>query len=420
MQELETMQSICDLAESEDRDLSQNEFNEIQRLDTQLKNQPTNEKEATMSGLQIIKSDNERRYNLNNFLLACAGHAGAQKSAGFELELSAEAARLSGKSASDGHYVPWGIIAKAQDSTTLPSGTPPKDNGYSLSLPKVDNSLFTITSSALFRQSIAGRLGVSFHSAPATSELKIPRLTKSVATTFVARDTALADSTANFDTVSAKPHTAGGLVTINRSALIDSDPSMEGIVMSELRKSLDDLVDNVILSEVVNANAPKSLRQLLTSQGALTNAQALLKLIREMRVIDDSATWKILTGYGFEEWASLQPLSNTLNQVPLYRDGVIATAKDVEVVRTAKLDVSSTNTISEVVDVIIGDFSKAHFVGFGGGIQLASNIFADSVWSKGAMNLRIIADVDFLVTDLSAFHMANVDLGAAPTATKGK
>jgi HK97 family phage major capsid protein len=251
--------------------------------------------------------------------------------------------------------------------------------------------------------------------------MKIPRLVESLKTGFVARDTALADSSAKFDTISATPHTAGGLVTINRSALIDTDPSMEGIVLSELRKSLDDLVDNVILSEVVNANAPKSLRQLLTTKGAITNASALLKLIREMRVIDDTANWSLLTGYGFEEWASLQPLSNSLNQVPLYRDGLIATAKDVNVVNTTKLDVTTgTNTISDIVDLIIGDFSRAHFVGFGGGIQLASNIFADSVWSKGAMNVRIIMDCDFLVTDISRFAMANIDLGAVPTLAKSK
>jgi len=409
---IEQMQQICDQAEAQDRDLSEAEFLEVKRLDTIFRSNPLTEKETNMSGLQIIKSDKERQYNLNNFLLAIAGHPQAQKSAGFELELSAEAGRLSGKSATDGHFVPWGIIAKAQDSTTAPSGTPPKDNGYSLSLPKVDNSLFTITSAATFKQSIAGRLGVSFHSAPATSELKIPRLVDTVKTNFVARDTALADTSAKFDTISAKPHTAGGLVTINRSALIDTDPSMEGIVMAELRKSLDDLVDNVILSEVVNANAPKSLRQLLTTKGTITSAAALLKLIREMRVIDDTAQWSLLTGYGFDEWASLQPISNTLNQVPLYRDGVIATAKDIGVINTTKLDVTAANAVTDLVDLIIGDFSRAHFVGFGGGVQLASNIFADSVWSKGAMNLRIIMDCDFLVTDISRFALANIEIVA--------
>jgi hypothetical protein len=74
--------------------------------------------------------------------------------------------------------------------------------------------------------------------------------------------------------------------------------------------------------------------------------------------------------------------------------------------------VTATNAITDMVDLIIGDFSRAHFVGFGGGVQLASNIFADSVWSKGAMNLRIIMDCDFLVTDISRFALANIEIVA--------
>jgi HK97 family phage major capsid protein/HK97 family phage prohead protease len=368
----------------------------------------------TQMSVSLVRNKSEQQnYSVSRFLLGLSDPLAA-KHAGFEFEVSRELARLSGKS-SDAAMIPWSALSRkaAQETTTTAS----PDNGLSLAQPMTDSSMFMQTASSVFKQSVASRAGVKFYSAPATSEYKIPRMVSTVSTDFVARDTALAESNAQFDTVSAKPHTVGGMTRIMRSALIDARPDMESLILGELRKAISNSIDNAFLGQIVstNANAPKGLLELLTGSatdvGAIADARALLEMIRAMQVNDDTGRLTLVSGAGFVQWATTSPVAAALNQTPLMSvEGQRIYGTECSVVTSAKLDVDSAGTISTTVPLILGQMEFAHMITFGSGIEVAVNPYAAEDWARGSILTRTIADIDFLVTDLSRFSTGSVSL----------
>jgi len=353
----------------------------------------------------------QENYSVGRFILGLADPIAA-KQAGYEFELSREAARLSGKSA-DTPIIPWGALVKtkAQNTLSAPDAVG-ADLGQSLGLPMTDASMFTTTTGALFKQTLADRLGVRTYIAPTTSEVRIPRIVRSLRPTYVARDTALPSSDAGFDTVSATPHTAGGLTTIARTALIDTNPAMQGIVMDELRKALNDIIDSTIINKTVEANAPKGIRQLLTGTaqdiGEITTGAELFNMIRTLSAKDESGKLVMLSGQGFFNWGMVQPVSTALNQVPLFTASGLHGYEWVRAVPSAKLDVNAIGGLLAEVDVIIGNFEYSWLTMFGAGLEVAANPYGQTDWAAGAVTCRVIADTDFLVTDSSRFVMAQV------------
>jgi HK97 family phage prohead protease len=370
--------------------------------------------ESPMSAPSLVRNKAEQQnYSVSRFLLGLSDPLAA-KHAGFEFEVSRELARLSGKS-SDAAMIPWAALSRkaAQETTTVAN----PDNGLSLAQPMTDSAMFMQTASSVFKQSVASRAGVKFYSAPATSEYKIPRMVSTVSTDFVARDTALAESNAQFDTVSAKPHTVGGMTRIMRSALIDARPDMEQLILGELRKAISNSIDNAFLGQIVstNANAPKGLLELLTGSstdvGAIADARALLEMIRAMQVNDDTGRLTLVSGAGFVQWATTSPVAAALNQTPLMSvEGQRIYGTECSVVTSAKLDVDSAGTISTTVPLILGQMEFAHMITFGSGIEVAVNPYAAEDWARGSILTRTIADIDFLVTDLSRFSTGSVSL----------
>jgi HK97 family phage major capsid protein len=242
-------------------------------------------------------------------------------------------------------------------------------------------------------------------------------MVSTVSTDFVARDTALAESNAQFDTVSAKPHSVGGMTRIMRSALIDARPDMESLILGELRKAISNSIDNAFLGQIVstNANAPKGLLELLTGSatdvGAIADARALLEMIRAMQVNDDTGRLTLVSGAGFVQWATTSPVAAALNQTPLMSvEGQRIYGTECSVVTSAKLDVDSAGTISTTVPLILGQMEFAHMITFGSGIEVAVNPYAAEDWARGSILTRTIADIDFLVTDLSRFSTGSVSL----------
>lgn len=364
--------------------------------------------EKSMSGPALVRNKGEQqKYSVSRFLLGLADPMQA-KHAGFEFEVSREIARKSGKP--DSAMIPWSILAKSQDSLTPAASGAAGDLGMSLASPVTDDSMFMAVAAATFKGSIAARAGINFHQAPSTSEYKVPRLVQSLKADWVARDTALGESDALFDTVSATPHTAGGLCRVMRSALLDCTPAMDAIVQAEIRKAVADAIDSAVIGGSGNANAPQGLLDILTSLGTLATGNDVLKMIRAAMVNDDQAQLKLISGHGFGVWASQQPLSASLNQTPLMQaGGFITGAPGVSVVTSAKLDVDATGAMASTVPVFLGDSRFAHLVVFGG-LEVATNPYAEADWNRGSILVRAIADVDFLVTDASRWSLAQATI----------
>jgi hypothetical protein len=355
-------------------------------------------------GPSIVRSKSEQNsYSLNRFMLGLSDPLMA-KNAGFEFEVSRELARLSGKS-SDAAMIPWAALAtKSQE--TLTTGTP--NPGASLATPVAANELFTITAAAVFKSSIAARAGIQFHQAPTTSEMLIPRMVSGLKADFVARDTNLGESTAMFDTVSATPKTVGGLARVMRSALVDTNPAMEALVVAELRKAISDAIDSAVLGGRANANAPEGLLDLIAAGAPIASHADLMKAIRTAQVTDDTAQLAILTGIGFQTWASQQAVSPTLALSPAFIDGVLVSAPGVSIVASAKLDLDATGVMTSTIPVLLGDTRFCHVVNFGAGIEVGVNPYGQTDWARGSILARTIADIDFVCTDVSRWSRGDV------------
>jgi HK97 family phage prohead protease len=369
--------------------------------------------DINMSGPALIRSKSEQQnYSVSRFLLGLADPLQA-KNSGFEFEVSRELARLSGKS-SDAAMIPWSVLAKKSQETTT---TTSPDFGASLAQPLTDPAMFTIAASATFKSSVTARAGVQFHQAPATSEYKVPRMLSSVVTDFVARDTNLGESSATFDTISAFPKTAGGLVRILRSAIVDANPSMEALILAELRKSIADTIDNCFLGELsrTNLNRPKGMLEILSGGandvGPIADGKALHAMIRKMQVADDSGKLTLISGNGFTSWAATQSAGASLSQTPLLSpDSGRIYGQDVTVVTTSKLDVNSSGAISDTVPLLLGQPQYCHLVQFGGGVEIGVNGYGTEDWARGSLLTRVLTDLDFITSDDSRWSIGSVSL----------
>lgn len=368
--------------------------------------------EKSMSA-SIIKSDKSREYSLSKFLLGLADPQ-ARSDAGYEFEVSQELARKSGKSASSA-MIPFSALrTKAQDTVTAPTATPSgeafQDVGQSLATPMMDSSLYTLVGTAQYKRAIAGRLGVSTVQAPRTNVLKVPRLVQPLNPAWVARDADLVNGSAYFDSVDAKPHTLGIVTQINRSALIDTNPAMESIIAEEIIKSITAGLDSAIIgADSLDANAPQGLynrlKGMISDFGTVATAQEVLNIIKQAQVANDSDIVKMLTGYGFNVWASEQAMSSTLNQTPLMVENGGLRGGFADIVTSAKMDLLTTD---DTVPFIIGDFSYLNLIMFGQGLEVMVNPYAEGVYQKGAILMRGIVDCDMIIRDDSRFFMGAV------------
>lgn len=350
-----------------------------------------------------------QQFNLNKFILALADKSYA--GGGFEIEMSQEAARLSGKDSST-PIIPWGAFTNkaAQDAITPPSGG--KDLGISLAQPRNHDDLFTITSAASFMASAAGQLGVPIYQAD-LGGFKVPRMVTPVTPAWVARDTDLPNSNGEFDALSATPHTLGAVVQINRSALIDCAPPMQQVISDALWAAVLNALDNALLGAPLplDADAPQGLYQKLVGGANDFGADTPSELLFSLAKIADKNTNPLgfIASNVWGAYASTTAINASLSQRSLL-DSMPANYSRVLNGRMNAFDAAGTPapTGGELnLHSFFGPFSTyAMTVLFGGGIELMVNPYAATVYQKGAILVRAVVDADILIRDASRFGMS--------------
>ena len=144
--------------------------------------------------------------------------AGMKADVGFEREVTEEAAKQRGKPA-EGIIIPFGVLAnRAMDTTTSP-GVVATNFGEYIDL--------------LRSKYVIGRLGVTFLPG-LVGNVALPKMTTGATGYWVAEAEDVTDSTPVLGQVQGTPHTAGALVDISRTLLIQSTPSAEELVRNEI------------------------------------------------------------------------------------------------------------------------------------------------------------------------------------------
>lgn len=144
--------------------------------------------------------------------------AGMKADVGFEREVTEEAAKQRGKPA-EGIIIPFGVLANRAMNTTTSPGVVATNFGEYVDL--------------LRTKYVIGRLGVTFLPG-LVGNVALPKMTTGATGYWVAEADDVTGSTPVLGQVQGTPHTAGALVDISRTLLIQSTPSAEELVRNEI------------------------------------------------------------------------------------------------------------------------------------------------------------------------------------------
>jgi hypothetical protein len=368
----------------------------------------TKSQEIPMTGPALIKSTKNQPFNLNKLILGLADKT--YNGAGYEIEMSQECARKSGKDSSVA-MIPWGgFLNKApQDSITAAAGG--KDLGISLAQPVNHDDLFTITSAASFKASAAGQLGVPIYQAD-LGAFKVPRMVEAIVPQWVARDTNVPTSQGYFDAINATPHTLGAVVQINRSALIDCAPPMQTVISDAIWAAVLSALDTALLGlQPTDADAPLGMYGQLVGTAYDYSASTPQQLLFHLADVADKNVdpLQFIAGNKWAAYATTTAVGASLDQQSLASAMPVSFTQSFNG-RMNAYDLLGTPTPNPPVANLHSMFgpwsSYAMTVLFGGGVELQINPYADSVYAKGAILVRCMVDADILIRDASRFGMA--------------
>ena len=213
-----------------------------------------------------------RNFSLVRALAGAAGIPGVD--AGREREISAEVARRSGRSF-EGVAVPMAALERRVFTTTNPAGGP----GSNLVQTDVRGDL---TIPQLLAATVVRQLGATVLSG-LIGNVSIPRIKASPTTAWVAENGALTASDPQIDAVALTPKTAGSLLEISRTMLIQTNsPGVEDLLRQTMAANLAVALDTAAISGPGTGNQPTGILSqsgigsvaMGTNGGALTFAAA--------------------------------------------------------------------------------------------------------------------------------------------------
>jgi HK97 family phage major capsid protein len=208
------------------------------------------------AGSPVATAGTDARFDaeIRNFSLvrALAGAAGIQGvDAGREREISAEVARRSGRSF-EGIAVPLAALERRVFTTAAPSGGP----GSNLIQTDVRTDL---TIPQLLAATKVRQLGATVLSG-LIGNVSIPRIKASPSVAWVAENAALTASDPQVDAVSLSPKTAGSLLEISRTMLLQTaSPGVEDLLRSTMAANLALALDAAAISGPGTGNAPTGI-----------------------------------------------------------------------------------------------------------------------------------------------------------------
>lgn len=213
------------------------------------------EAERRASG-PAIGSNADRSFDraLHDFSItrALAAAAGMDVDAGREREVSQEIARRSGRQF-QGIAVPIQALRRpAERRDVITTTTPAAGPGGNLIATLLDGSQYVdLLRAALVIRQLGARVLTGL-----TSNVDIPRLTRSAAVGWVAENQALSFTDEAFDKIGLRPKHAGAIVEMSRNMLQQSTPDIEQLVRADLAAVLARALDSAAIYGTGQNNDP--------------------------------------------------------------------------------------------------------------------------------------------------------------------
>ena len=351
------------------------------------------------SGDPIGASNKEQRsYSLLRALNAAS--RGDWSGAGFEAEMSQEVSKLSGKQP-QGFYVPSFAWGKRE----LTVGTNASGGFFAPS-----QQLANEWVEALRARMVLPGLGMRIMSGLGT-KIQIPKVSAGAAAAFVAESGSVADQTQTTAQITMQARTLGARTDVSRVLLLESDPSIEGIVRDDLVAAVANKIEDVAI-EGGGSNEPTGITQtsgigsvaIGTNGGAPTWAM-ITNLVKEVET-DNAAINAGTLGFVTNPKAKSK-LANTPKQASGVEGNFILNdpwsalyGYPLAVTTNVPSDLTKGSTSGSCSAVIMGDFSQL-LLGMWSQPDVIVDPYTNS--ASGTVRLVVLNEVDVAVRHAESF-----------------
>ena len=370
------------IAEQEGGDLSaeqERRFDEMKtdlvRLDAMIGRKRTlDDAERRMEGTPISGDRNlEREMRSFNVCKAVQHMLGARVDAGRELEISAELARMEGRS-TDGILMPYSVFERRADTITT---TAPTDHmgGQWVDMLREANPL-----TGLGMRVMSGLVG----------NCEIPRLKGSTSVGWFGENSAIPQTDAQMDSITLSPKHVGAWTEYSRNMLLQSSPDVESLLRSDLAQVLALEVARTVINGSGVGSEPKGI---LATSGILEVAKPAKEMgyapaLANALYVKNVPSVSFVCNSAFK--ANVDDLLTTdglpIGDAAFFRN---YTHKYASAVPSARV-------------MVAGDFSQV-IQGTWSAVELTVNPFMESAYKKGNVALRIVLTTDVAIRHPEAF-----------------
>ncbi len=328
-------------------------------------------------------------------------------------EASAEIARQRGRNP-NGLFVSMRSLSRgAERRDALTSGAQGTPATGAPLIPTITRGDLLID--ALRSATVLARLGTTYLTG-LTGNLSIPRTTQGTSVGWFAENAPIPDTSIAFDSVPLQVKHVGAITEYSRNMLLNATPDIDALLRSDLMRALAVEIDRAGLAGTGDGIQPRG-------------------------IVNTLGVTKVPFG-GTLSWQNVLTLASTPDSlnVPLSSPGFVSTPKfRAKAMQTLSAPGVASQFIMDSLDslagspfaatnilpvrpattganaqpatstLIFGSFSNL-LIGVWDALDLTSNPWADSVYRKGSVQIRIIADVDVAVRHPEAFAFAD-DVG---------
>lgn len=370
---------------------------EVRDLDAQIKrarsidDMERREAGTPLHGDRQLDAEIRSRFSLAR---AVAGAAGLAVDWGFEREVQQELQQRSGRPA-QGVLIPTEIF---EQRVLMPNGSGPGGNGADLVAIDHRPDLYI---SALTAASVVRSLGATVLTG-LTGIVDIPREKASPTIGWVADNSALPSSDADFDSVSLTPKHAGAISEWSRNMVLQSSPQVEQLLRSMLARDLALAIDRAAIKGG-GANEPVGIMSAPSINGGVQKLATpadpddidVLDLAADMismaDVVNVSARRSFLT-------------SNSIKKTSLKRLDADGKPLGIPTIFHNEPVTFSNQVPSDAM--LYGDWSEL-LMGIWSEIDILVNPYEASAYSKGNIKIRAMATVDVALRHPAAFVVAD-------------
>jgi len=409
------MQGLADKCEVETRDYSEVEDRRHKELKTEIAGfdrqieRAKDVQEATRAAPAILVHGNGRDGNFEDrargysIIRAIAHQSGMAVDAGKEIEISQELSRRNGMTP-EGMLAPTQIFEKRVITTGLPA---PGPGSNLIQTDLLGNQFIDILRDAL----ATARLGATTLS-NLVGNVAIPRLKQSATGTWVAENSGLTASDAQYDQVALSPKHVGALVEVSRNMLQQSSPDIETLLRSDFAQLLARAIDKGAIigggsNEPVGVLATTGIGDVAGGAAGLAptwaNVIALVSAVAGANALRGSLGFVSNAKFAGKASSVLKSTADTSSNFIMESPGdtelagypfAMSNLIPSNLVKGASGTVCSALIFGNWVDLIIGYWSA---------FDLLVNPYESTAYTKGNVQVRAMATCDVGVRQVKSF-----------------